>query len=30
MGQVDDEEKRFMIFDKDTGRVYDIRNDRHV
>ena len=30
MGQIDKEEKPFMIVDKDTGRVYDMRNDRHV
>jgi hypothetical protein len=27
MGEIDDEEKPFMIIDKDTGKVYDIRND---
>ena len=30
MGQIDEEERPFMIVDKDTGRVYDIRNDKHV
>lgn len=30
MGQLKDEERQFMVVDKDTGRVYDIRNDRHV
>lgn len=30
MGQIDEEERPFMIVDKDTGRVYDMRNDRHV
>lgn len=30
MGQFDDEDKMFLIIDKDTGRVYDIRNDMHV
>lgn len=30
MGQIDDEERPFMIIDKDTGRMYDIRNDKHV
>lgn len=27
MGQIDDEDKQFLIFDKDTGKVYDIRNE---
>jgi len=30
MGQIDEEERPFMIVDKDTGRVYDMRNDKHV
>lgn len=30
MGQIDEEELPFMIIDKDTGKVYDIRNDKHV
>jgi len=30
MGQMDDEDKQFLIFDKDTGKVYDIRNERHL
>jgi hypothetical protein len=30
MGQIDEEERPFMIVDKDTGRIYDIRNDAHV
>ena len=30
MGQIDDEDKQFLIFDKDTGRVYDIRNENHL
>mmetsp|Transcript_19332 Transcript_19332/g.32918 ORF Transcript_19332/g.32918 Transcript_19332/m.32918 type:complete len:147 (-) Transcript_19332:93-533(-) len=30
MGQIDDEEKAFMVFDKDTGKVYDLRNDKHM
>ena len=27
MGQIDEEERPFMIVDKDTGRIYDVRND---
>ncbi len=30
MGQIDDEERPFMIVDKDTGHVYDIRRPDHV
>jgi len=30
MGQIEEEERPFMIVDKDTGKVYDIRNERHV
>jgi hypothetical protein len=30
MGEIDDEEKQFLIIDKDTGQVYDIRNDMHL
>lgn len=30
MGQLKDEERQFMVVDKDTGRVYDLRNERHV
>ena len=30
MGQLDDEEKQFLIFDKDTGKIYDIRNETHL
>jgi len=30
MGQIDEEERPFMIIDKDTGKVYDIRNEQHV
>lgn len=30
MGQLDEEELPFMIVDKDTGKVYDTRNDEHV
>jgi len=30
MGQLDDEDKQYLIVDKDTGRVYDIRNEKHI
>ena len=30
MGQIDEEERPFKIVDKDTGRIYDIRNDKHI
>lgn len=30
MGQIDEEERPFMIVDKDTGRIYDVRNDAQV
>jgi hypothetical protein len=30
MGQLDEEELPFMIVDKDSGKVYDTRNDKHV
>jgi len=30
MGQIDEEDMPFMIIDKDTGNMYDMRNDRHV
>lgn len=30
MGQIDDEDKQYLIFDKDTGKVYDIRNEHHL
>ena len=30
IGKIDDEEKQFLIFDKDTGKVYDIRNEGHL
>ena len=30
MGQIDDEERPFMIVDKDTGHVYDIRRPDHI
>lgn len=30
MGQLDEEEKQYLIVDKDSGKVYDIRNERHL
>lgn len=30
MGQIDEEEKQFLLIDKDTGRVYDMRNETHL
>ena len=30
MGKMADEERQFMIVDKESGKVYDIRNERHV
>ena len=30
MGQIDDEDKPYMMVDKDTGKVYDLRNEVHV
>jgi hypothetical protein len=30
MGQIDDEDKPFLIIDKDTGKIYDIRNETHL
>ena len=30
MGEIDDEDKPFLIIDKDTGKVYDIRNETHL
>ena len=30
MGQIDVEERPFMVVDKDSGHIYDIRNDKHV
>jgi hypothetical protein len=30
MGTVDDEDRPFLLVDKDTGKVYDLRNDSHV
>jgi hypothetical protein len=30
MGQIDEEEKQFLLIDKDTGRVYDLRNEQQL
>ena len=30
MGQYDEEDKQFLLIDKDTGRVYDLRNENHL
>ena len=30
MGQVDDEDRPYLIVDKDSGKVYDIRKAEHV
>lgn len=30
MGQIDDEDQKYLIVDKDTGNVYDIRKSEHV
>ena len=30
MGLLKDEERQFMVVDKDSGHVYDLRNERHV
>ncbi len=30
MGQIDDEDRQFLLVDKDTGRVYDMRNETHL
>jgi hypothetical protein len=29
MGTLKDEDRQFMVIDKDSGRVYDIRNSKH-
>jgi len=29
-GLLDEEEKQYLIVDKDTGKVYDTRNENHV
>lgn len=30
MGQIDDEDRQFLLIDKDTGKVYDMRNEMHL
>lgn len=31
MGQLDcEEEKNFLVIDKETGKIYDIRNEAHL
>jgi len=30
MGQIEEEDRPFMIFDNDTGKIFDTRIDRHV
>ena len=30
MGEIDDEDKPFILVDKDTGKIYDIRNENVV
>ena len=30
MGELDEEERQYLLIDKDTGRVYDLRNDMHL
>lgn len=30
MGQIDEEDRQFLLIDKDTGRVYDMRNEMHL
>lgn len=30
MGQIDEEDRPFLLIDKDTGRVYDMRNENHL
>ena len=30
MGEIDEEDRPFLIIDKDTGKVYDIRNEDHL
>ncbi len=27
MGQIDEEERQYLLIDKDTGKVYDLRNE---
>ena len=30
MGNIDEEDRPFIIIDKDFGKLYDIRNDKHI
>ena len=30
MGQIEEEDKPFMIFDNDTGKIFDTRYEKHV
>ena len=30
MGMLDEEDRQFMLVDKDTGKVYDLRNKNHI
>lgn len=30
MGQYEEEDKPYLIVDKDTGRIYDTRNENHI
>lgn len=30
MGQIEEEDRPFLLIDKDTGRVYDMRNENHL
>ena len=30
MGELDEEERQYLLIDKDTGRVYDLRNENQL
>lgn len=30
IGEIEEEDKQFLIIDKDTGKAYDVRNETHV
>ena len=30
MGAIEDEERKYLIIDKDTGVVYDMRKENHI
>jgi len=30
LGAIEDEERKYLIVDQDTGVVYDLRNEMHV